>query len=447
MRDLQISPGTSHVHLSDIESPDCVPDQLNWRCCAELCPERLLELVMSLMEKKEPQRLSMTAHQLFLGLYPVRDIKKSIDDVLEAAKGTHHVISVCTMRYLPSSFVMWDQINDINRHIAQRAQEENLPLLNIHKSFLCRQGPDWVTSGMCYLDFVNKSALGSVLSQIGVCRYRSRIVSFHSFFDQNVAVVRKVVDQAPLPLWETFQYTEDEVAAELLTSLGYVLKTRVVVSKEKKLAKRRAKRVAVALAEQEADKAVNGGESGDQGVVQVASNGQRGRRPEKGRKRSHARSWDTERCSVTRPYNYELMSIDKSTFRGMISQIGDLKESLRKLSKKLEATEDRLRNRDNSVVKMECMRDKLKQEVSITRRSEKATEFRCQEAERYISRQAERHHSELEEWREAQVEWRQEKKELQTKLERAEEQVRVQGLQMAVWDDWCRRQSTSSKKK
>ena len=440
MRDLEVSPGTSHCHLSDVEEPDSVPPQLNWRYCGELCPERLLELIFSYMEKGQPQRLSISAFQLFVGLHPEREIIKVIDEALEAAKGTAHIISICTLRYLPSSFVTWDTVNNINRHIARRSQEEGLPMLNLHKSFLQRQGSDWVTSGLCYQDFVEKSALGSVLSAMGVCRYRSRIISFHGHFDQNVAVVKPLVDQAPLPLWYTYQYTEDDVASELLTSLGYELKTRVMAVKEKKKAKKLAKRVEAAKALQQ--EPVNG-----EGVGKAVAQ-QRGRKQERGRKR--ARSWDSEKCSVTRPYNYTLMSIDTETFRGMVSQIGDLKEKLRQAVKKLQETEDKLRQRDNHLVKLEVLKDKLRSDAKISERSEKACEFRCREAERYITRQAERHHEELLEWREAQSEWRSEKKELERKLEQAEDKVRVQGMQMSVWEDWCRKQTAkqgSSKKK
>ncbi len=440
MKDIPVSPGTVHSHLSDVDQPDEIPENLTWRVCQELCPERLLELVMTFVERSEPQRLSISAFQLYVGLYPVNEIKEKIDQVLEVARGTQHIISVCTLRYLPSSFVQWDVISEVNRHIAQRAQEESLPLLNLHRSFLCKQGTDWVTASRCYQDFLMKEALGSVLSDIGVCRYRSRIVSFHGFFDQNVAVVRPLVEQAPLPLWETFQYTEDPTAAELLSSVGYELKTKEGVMKEKRVAKKRAKKIAAALAEQEEAKKAGPADRQEVGVVQ------RGRRQEKGRKRSRARSWDTEKVSVSRPLNYQLMSIDQGTFRDMVSQIGTLKENLRKMAIKLQDTEDRLRNRDNYVTKMEVLKDKMKQEVSITRRSEKATEFRCQEAERYISRQAERHHEEQLEWREAQAEWRTERKELESALEKAQEKVRVQGLQMAVFEDWCRRQSSSKKK-
>lgn len=432
MRDLEVSPGTSHHHLSDVEEPESVPPQLNWRFCGELCPERLLELVLSFMEKSQPQRLSISAMQLYIGLYPEREILKVIDEILESARGTCHVLSICTVRYLPSQFISWDSVNVINRHIAQRSQEGGLPLLNLHKSFLQRQGSDWVTSGLCYRDFVEKTALGSVLSDMGICRYRSRIISFHGHFDQSVAVVKTIVDQAPLPLWNTYQYTEDDVASELLTSLGYELRTRAAVDKEKKVAKKKAKRVAAALAEQreavEAEKDASGGQKRA-----------RGRGQENGRKRARS-------CTVTRPYNYTLMSIDTQTFRDMVTQIGDLKEKLRQSVKKVQETEDRLRQRDNAVVKLEVMRERLRSDVKITERSEKATESRCREAERYITRQAERHHAELVEWQEAQAEWRRDRKVLEQKLEQAEDKVRVQGLQMSVWEDWVRKQSSSSSK-
>ena len=140
------------------------------------------------------------------------------------------------------------------------------------------------------------------------------------------------------------------------------------------------------------------------------------------------------------------MSIDTQTFRDMVSQIGDLKEKLRQSVKKVQETEDRLRNRDNAVVKLEVMRERLRSDVKITERSEKATESRCREAERYITRQAERHHAELVEWQEAQAEWRRDRKVLEQKLEQAEDKVRVQGLQMSVWEDWVRKQSSSSSK-
>lgn len=294
------------------------------------------------------------------------------------------------------------------------------------------------------------SNLGSVLSDVGICRYRSRIVNFHSNIDRSSAVVREVMSLAPLPLWQTFQYTENEVAAELLSSLGYELKTRSIVVRESRAVKRQLKKaakeavpVAVPVDRKESD--VAQAQAAEVGVDQGRPSGgkQRGRRQERGRKR--ARSWDTERVSVTRPYSYQLMQIDSSTFRSMIIQIGDLKEALKVANKKVEDMEDKLRHRDNSVVKLTGLKEKLQSEVSITARSERATEFRCKEAERYIAKQAERHYSDIEEWKEAQTEWRREKRELELKLERSEEQVRANGLKMSAWEAWIERQMAKKK--
>ena len=95
MRDLEVSPGTSHSHLSDVQEPESIPPLLNWRFCGELCPERLLELVLSYMEKSQLQQLSISVFQLYIGLYPEREILKVIDEVLESARGTCHVLSIC----------------------------------------------------------------------------------------------------------------------------------------------------------------------------------------------------------------------------------------------------------------------------------------------------------------------------------------------------------------
>ena len=59
----------------------------------------------------------------------------------------------------------------------------------------------------------------------------------------------------------------------------------------------------------------------------------------------------------------------------MIMQIGTLKESLKKAVQKLHYSEDKLRNRDSSVVKLTGLKEKLQVEVSRTRESERATEF------------------------------------------------------------------------
>ena len=59
----------------------------------------------------------------------------------------------------------------------------------------------------------------------------------------------------------------------------------------------------------------------------------------------------------------------------MIMQIGTLKESLRKAVQKLHYSEDKLRNRDSSVVKLTGLKEKLQVKVSRTWESERATEF------------------------------------------------------------------------
>ena len=450
VKDLKTTEGTRHCHLSDQEEPDAIPPQLAWRCCAELTPEMLVELVHTFMEKPEPQRISVGALQVFVGLYKEEEILKCVDSLLEAARGTVHVVSLCTLRYVPNAFIHWSVVDNVNKHIWKLHQEGGLPMLNLHRTFYARQGQAWVTSSHCYQDFMDGSNLGSVLSDVGICRYRSRIVNFHSNIDRSSAVVREVMSLAPLPLWQTFQYTENEVAAELLSSLGYELKTRSIVVRESRAVKRQLKKaakeavpVAVPVDRKESD--VAQAQAAEVGVDQGRPSGgkQRGRRQERGRKR--ARSWDTERVSVTRPYSYQLMQIDSSTFRSMIIQIGDLKEALKVANKKVEDMEDKLRHRDNSVVKLTGLKEKLQSEVSITARSERAMEFRCKEAERYIAKQAERHYSDIEEWKEAQTEWRREKRELELKLERSEEQVRANGLKMSAWEAWIERQMAKKK--
>ena len=59
----------------------------------------------------------------------------------------------------------------------------------------------------------------------------------------------------------------------------------------------------------------------------------------------------------------------------MIMQIGTLNESLRKAVQKLHYSEDKLSNRDSSVVKLTGLKEKLQVKVSRTWESEQATEF------------------------------------------------------------------------
>ncbi len=448
LRELVTEPGTRHVHLSDQDEPDAVPVKLLWKSCVELSPEMLVELVHTYMERPENQRISVSALQMFIGLYKEEEIIACADNLLDAAQGTPHIVSLCTLRYVPSSFMHWSTVDKINKHIMRRHQEGSLPMLMLHKTFYSRQANDWVVCGGCFSDYVDGSSLGSSFSDVGMCRFRSHIISFHSHMDKNIAVVREVANLSPLPLWETFQYSENEFTAEILVSLGYKLKTRASVAKEKKAAKKQIKKSAEAAAAVAAVVAGHMQRRADE--VQGANGGpavgkQRGRRQERGRKR--ARSWDADKVSVNRPSGYQLMSIDSSTFRSMVSQIGDLKDALKQANKKVEEVEDKLRRRDNSVVKLTGLKEKLQSEVSITLRSEKATEFRCREAEKYIARQSERHFRDMEDWKEAQEDWKRERRELEAKLEAAEDKVRAQGLKMAQWEAWVERQCPKPKKK
>ena len=117
--------------------------------------------------------------QAYLGIVPVEDIFSSIDTMLDAVRGTQHVVAIPTFIFRPALYHLWSEISRINHHIWMRSAESATPLLHLHKNFLCKQGKSWVCAGRLFTEFEEGTGLGSQLNRDGLVRYTNRLFRFH----------------------------------------------------------------------------------------------------------------------------------------------------------------------------------------------------------------------------------------------------------------------------
>ena len=407
-KEVVLAEGTRHTILSDVEESGEFPVQISWVCTVELDTERFLELALSILSNPEPQRLSCPGLNQFVGIFSVTRICEMIEVMAEAAENTPHILVVPTFIYRPSQYNVWADTKEINTYLRRRSIDKSMPLLNLGRSFMARQQSDWVPAGCCFHEYVEGIGLGTRFSSAGMTRYVSRLIRFHSFLDSGMeSPLLDQAETAPLAPWLTFQFTEKAETAAILTEYGYNLRKRKAARMEKKVEKKALKRR----------------QSGEKVKAQV-----------KVKAKVVAPVCETEVVEAMEtddlPGQYNVLPVDVSTFRSMVSQVKDLKAEVKGVH---EGSADK----DKELVKLRRALEGYKKEVRNYKYDLASTERRNKTLERHIMRQSERHHGDMMDYQDDKRNWGIERGELLDRIEEETEKRQIIECQYKVWTDWA----------
>ena len=423
----ELKPNCEHTILSEYEEQEYCPAAIEWKCMTERSLPEFEETVLEMLRRTVPQRMSLPGVNMFVGIVPVDEILRSIDTMVDAVRGTPHVLAIPTFRFLPSIYHLWSEVARLNHHVWQRSAESATPLLHLHKNFLCKQGRDWVAAGGLYSEFVAGMGLGNTLNQAGLFRYVNRLVRFHCAGFMHEAPSVNLSSMMPLPLWHTYMYVEAPFAAAILEGAGHELRMRPVRS----AGKGRGKAVPMEVS------SVGEPVKPDRGVQAL----KRQRVGEAGPSSSVGRGRGGGQRVVPAMPNYNLISIDKQTFRGLVSDNGDLRSQLREEKAGRVALEEKVVVLNKKVMRAEKDVSNMKSRLSVAN-------SRVSETQRKLSRSSEDAYREAQDWREVRdglekvrhdLTWEVEELEaevarLKGKLEKERKKTELLEGQLAVWE-------------
>ena len=409
---VQLESESEHVLFSELEKNLICPEEVDWRVLEHQDIELFVEEVLALLERKLPQRITLPAFQAFVGVVPVQEVINAMDGLLESVRGSRHLISIPTMRYVPSAFPSWEDVTKINKFIWQKAVEMAAPILLLHKSFLSRQNGAWVVCPSVYTEFVSNDGLGSELTKNGKYRYAARLLRYHGSFKSAEPPCQLSEPVVPLPLWNTWAYIENECTWELLNGLGYNMDKRL--TSKRKGGKPRGK----------VNKRQKAG--ADDGVAVV------------GEKEKAAAAVNGGRAKnvVTYSAPISVISIDSDTFKRVFRENMELRADLKALKESLDDSEAHNRRQGEKLKVAEAERARYKHE---SRASSKR-----------LRKLDEESYKDLEEWRVerdgllkdiSDLEWEVEdlskdNKEYREKLAREKDRYTVLEAQLHVWEMW-----------
>lgn len=399
-REICLLEGTVHTVISDVEEGSNWPQEVTWITCCEKTESQLLDVIQAIVERDDPQRVSVPGIQQFVGVLPVDKVCHLVDNVMKSFVGTKHQVVIPTVRFIPASFMYWEHVFAVNKFIWSQAVAYGFGVLNLHRNFMARQSRSWVVHGPCYAEFSADQGLGAMMSCEGVKRYEARLLRLHtSGFDVEHTPSVPVGDVMPLPLWSTAGFCQNRGCCELLESLGYVME----VPKPKKLK---------GQAKGEAPGAVQA-VSGKEKAVNVSRGAKRGRsvsvgqeqeagpvKAGKGRGRGRGR---VQRDSSGNQIS--TIQMEAGTVRSMIRQISDLKGTVRDR----EADLQRIRKERDALVKeLERAQEDVRRKDNVVA----VYEARSRAESRSLRREREAQWEESQEWQRQRQEWRQERKDM-----------------------------------
>ena len=420
---------TEHTILSEYEEHDFNTAAIEWKCMVEVPLKEYEETVIEMLSRSMPQRITCPGLQAYLGIVPVEDIFSSIDIMLDAVRGTQHVVAIPTFIFRPALYHLWSEISRINHHIWMRSAESATPLLHLHKNFLCKQGRSWVCAGRLFTEFEQGTGLGSQLNREGLVRYTNRLFRFHCAGFTHEIPMANLSDSAPLPLNETYLFTENLATAALLEGAGFVLTKRPA---------RGAKKAKGAKSAQAVPMEVETGDGGDKPECAVVHGVKRQRSYDDlptgaiGRGRGRAKAGNSD---------YSLISIDKMTFKGMIKDNGDLRGKLREEVAEREAKEKEIARLRKTVSRSEADMAQMERRLEVAN-------SRVSDASRKFRKSSEEAYQDAKEWREERdkfekslydLQWENEEltaevEKVKGKLSREKQRYAVLESRLEVWE-------------
>ena len=392
-RKTTVAEGTHHYIFADQEQPDQWVEAITWKNMQDTEFDRILETILALFENSAPQRITISCLNQYVTTTPVAKITALVDDVVSHLTGTIHQVSFPTLLYLPSNFYYWRECKEVNDYLRKTSSEHNLPTLNLSRSFVQRQGSQWVVASSLFKEFRENTGFGTELTPHAFHRYYARLLRFHeTAYDCDVPYSTPEADPAPLPLHQTNAYTKKEYTRSLLVGLGYSITLPKQVKSNEKNSKMYQAYVRH-LKEQEERKQAQDQDKDQVEDMEVET---------RGVKRPSAVPVGRGRGKTERR-EYETMPVLKKTMWDMLTQIAELKEAKKDLEKQL-AKERKLRESGDA--------DYYRQKRQL-----RGAEIRYGELNRTIERISEDSYRDNLDWKSMEKEWKAERKELQQRLD------------------------------
>lgn len=180
------------------------------------------ESVLKVLESPKPLHISILALQNYTN-DTIEDLLSCVRNIMEATLESTHKVCFSTLRFLPEEERNWNLINSVNKGIKVIMSEFNVQQLNLHKICLKFQGRDLVVDAECFKEFIERTSLGSTLSEHAIntiCDWLNKHNN-SAFGAQPILRARGETESLlPLPLGLTKSYYEDERMVSFLKSRG-----------------------------------------------------------------------------------------------------------------------------------------------------------------------------------------------------------------------------------
>ncbi len=410
---LQLDKAAKYVIISDLDRPMICPEEVSWLHWESLDMEELTVKVHSLLEDETPMRVVLPVVQSFIGVLSVEEIIKGLDDIIDSVRGSRHILSIPTCRFVPEMFPNWSDVERLNAHLQRRHVEESIAMLLLHKSFLVRQRNQWVVCADTYLEYVTDSGLGHTLTVNGRYRYSSRILRFIASLKHAEPPCQVSAPVVPLPLHMTWSYVEKPDTAELLQSFGYDLKPRPGKKRGNK-------------GKGKGEKQKGEGKAGGSGGV----------------------------VTYAAPKPISVISIDEGTFKRVFRENCELRSSLKLLKGGLEDTE-------SHVTKLMAEIKELKGELKGARAERDRHREESRRTSKKFRRLDESTYQDMLDWREEREslekdlydsrwetdELAKEVTELKEKLQREKDRYNCLEMKLGMWESWVNKEKKKDEKK
>ena len=408
----QLEANTNHYVLSEMDRPMICPEQIQWVTIETQDMDLLTEKVMALLENESPVRVTLPVLQHFLGVVRIGELISGVENIIDAVRGSCHVVSIPTALYIPQSFPIWGEVEKFNAFVFKKSVEMALPILLLHKSFLTRQKNKWVVSPDCFLEFVTDNGLGQSLTVNAKYRYASRILRFHASLRHAEPPCQVSSPVVPLPLAETWRYAEKPETAEILQGLGYEVKPRP------------------------ANKRGGRKPKGEKSKGEVSTGGKSGV------------------VSYLAPKPISVISIDEGTFKRTFRENMELRKDLKLLQSGLDDTEryvtkllGEVKDLKGDLKTAKAERDRYREESRRTSRK-----YRKLDEDSYSDMMDWRNEREALEKEVFDLKWEQEEtmkdlEEAKKNLQREKERYTVLEIQLGVWERWVEAEKKKDEKK
>ena len=214
-----------HVHLSDFEIKCKSTEGVIFKVAKENTLTEFTEGVLAAFEEtKRPMCITVDVLNRYFLEEESEDIESAVKSISEAAAASGiHRVTFSTVRYSPDLARHWADLHLLNNFIRQYTSQRGEQPLNLHKIYLAPSGGQFVTQGLMYHEFFERSSLGRNPSESAVFVNAHWVDKHHKSAYFNVlkpSGKQVAMLPLPIPLGMTASFTEDEIYLNILKSRG-----------------------------------------------------------------------------------------------------------------------------------------------------------------------------------------------------------------------------------